>query len=81
MADDGSGQDISIPSFLMFKRDADLVKVEQLVQQAHVPVGGAARTNMAQHLRMLARQVFGAYRRDRAGAHFSDRRGVDDGHR
>jgi hypothetical protein len=28
MADDGSGQDISIPSFLMFKRDADLVKTE-----------------------------------------------------
>jgi hypothetical protein len=29
MADDGSGSDISIPSFLMFKRDADKVK-EQL---------------------------------------------------
>jgi hypothetical protein len=28
MADDGSGSDISIPSFLMFKRDADKVKVE-----------------------------------------------------
>lgn len=28
MADDGSGSDISIPSFLMFKRDADLVKKE-----------------------------------------------------
>jgi hypothetical protein len=28
MADDGSGSDISIPSFLMFKRDADLVKNE-----------------------------------------------------
>ena len=28
MADDGSGQDISIPSFLMFKHDADLVKAE-----------------------------------------------------
>lgn len=30
MADDGSGSDISIPSFLMFKRDADKVK-EQLM--------------------------------------------------
>jgi hypothetical protein len=30
MADDGSGSDISIPSFLMFKRDADLVKKELL---------------------------------------------------
>lgn len=28
MADDGSGADISIPSMLMFKRDADLVKEE-----------------------------------------------------
>ena len=28
MADDGSGQDISIPSFLMFKHDADAVKDE-----------------------------------------------------
>ena len=28
MADDGSGSDISIPSFLMFKRDADSVKAE-----------------------------------------------------
>jgi hypothetical protein len=28
MADDGSGGDISIPSFLMYKRDADLVKDE-----------------------------------------------------
>uniref|UniRef100_A0A7S4RKI6 PA domain-containing protein n=1 Tax=Ditylum brightwellii TaxID=49249 RepID=A0A7S4RKI6_9STRA len=30
MADDGSGADISIPSFLMFKSDADLVKAELL---------------------------------------------------
>lgn len=28
MADDGSGADISIPSFLMFKHDADKIKVE-----------------------------------------------------
>ncbi|KAL7551577.1 hypothetical protein ACHAWF_014760 [Thalassiosira exigua] len=28
MADDGSGSDISIPSFLMFKEDADTVKAE-----------------------------------------------------
>ena len=30
MADDGSGNDISIPSFLMFKQDADKVKAEML---------------------------------------------------
>ena len=28
MADDGSGSDISIPSFLMFKIDADAIKAE-----------------------------------------------------
>jgi hypothetical protein len=28
MADDGSGSDISIPSFLMFKRDADAIKAQ-----------------------------------------------------
>jgi hypothetical protein len=35
MADDGSGSDISIPSFLMFKRDADKVK-DQLMQNQPV---------------------------------------------
>jgi len=33
MADDGSGSDISIPSFLMFKRDADAVKTELLANR------------------------------------------------
>ncbi|CAJ1942356.1 unnamed protein product [Cylindrotheca closterium] len=28
MADDGSGSDVSIPSFLIFKKDADLIKAE-----------------------------------------------------
>jgi hypothetical protein len=35
MADDGSGSDISIPSFLMFKQDADKVKAEM---EANHPV-------------------------------------------
>jgi hypothetical protein len=34
MADDGSGSDISIPSYLMFKHDADLVKEELLANRA-----------------------------------------------
>jgi PA domain len=34
LADDGSGSDISIPSYLMFKHDADLVKEELLVNRA-----------------------------------------------
>ena len=33
---------------------ADLVEVEQLVEQPHIPIGGAARADMAQHLRALA---------------------------
>ena len=35
MADDGSGSDISIPSFLMFKHDADVVK-DQLMEDQPV---------------------------------------------
>ena len=34
MADDGSGADISIPSFLMFKQDADPIKAEVMAKQA-----------------------------------------------
>jgi hypothetical protein len=37
MADDGSGSDISIPSFLMFKNDADAVK-DQLMQNQPVQI-------------------------------------------
>ena len=37
MADDGSGSDISIPSFLMFKHDADKVK-EQLIDDHPVQI-------------------------------------------
>jgi len=40
MADDGSGSDISIPSFLMFKPDADKVK-------EHLKVGYPVQMEMA----------------------------------
>lgn len=33
MADDGSGADISIPSFLLFKQDADIIKEELMKNQ------------------------------------------------
>lgn len=33
MADDGSGSDISIPSFLMFKKDADAIKAEVMADR------------------------------------------------
>jgi hypothetical protein len=42
MANDGSGSDISIPSFLMFKRDADEVKV-QVNNQWNVPSDTASQ--------------------------------------
>ncbi|KGQ02293.1 hypothetical protein BBAD15_g12499 [Beauveria bassiana D1-5] len=48
---------------------ADLVEVVEAVEQAHIPVRGAARADMAQDLAVLAGQVLGAQRGDRAGAH------------
>ena len=57
---------------------ADLVEVEQMVEQAHVPVGGAARADMAEHARVLAREMLGADRRHGAGAHVGQVAAVDD---
>jgi len=57
---------------------ADLVKVEQMIEQPHVPVGGAASADMAQNLRILPRQVLGADRGDGAGAHVGDAAGIED---
>ena len=57
--------------------DADLGEVEQPVEQPDVPIGGAARADMAEHTTVLARQVFGADGGDRAGAHVGDARGVE----
>jgi len=39
MADDGSGADITIPSFLLYKPDADAIK-EKLRQESLVQVVG-----------------------------------------
>ena len=57
---------------------ADLVEVEEMVEQAHVPVGGAARADMAEHLRVFFAQMLRADRRHRAGAHVGDDGGVED---
>ena len=51
---------------------ANLVEIEQVVEQSYVPVGGAACTDMAQDARAGAGQVFGADGCHRTGAHFSD---------
>ena len=57
---------------------ADLVEAEQMVEQAHVPVGGTPRADMAEDLRALAGEMLGADRGHRAGAHVGDAAGIQD---
>ena len=57
--------------------DADLVEREEPVDQAHVPVRGAARADVAEHLRVGASEMSRADRRDGAGAHVGQARRVD----
>ena len=59
--------------------NADFLKVEQAVQKAHVPVRGAAGTDVAENPGVFARHVLGAERRHGAGAHVRDGRGVENG--
>ena len=61
-----------VAAFRPARMDADLVEVEEMVEQADVPIGRAARADMAEHLGVLARQIFGAERGHRAGAHVGD---------
>ncbi len=58
--------------------DADLVEVEEMIEQAYVPVGGAARADMGEHLRCLLRQMFRADGGDRSGAHVGYDGGIQD---
>ncbi len=51
---------------------ADLVEIEQMIEQPHIPIGGAAGADMPQHLRALAREMLGAQRGHGAGAHVGD---------
>src|SRR3546814_10541883 len=46
--------------------------------QSHVPVSGAARADMAEDFRRLARQILGTDGGDRAGAHVGDAAGIQD---
>ncbi len=57
---------------------ADLVELEEPVDQPHVPVGGAARSDVPEHLRVGPCEVARADRGDGAGAHVGQPRGVDD---
>src|SRR5258706_548466 len=69
----------SRPALGPARMHADFLEVEQACKQAHVPVGGAARADVGQHLAVLARQVFGADGGHGAGAHVGDGGGVEDG--
>ncbi len=57
---------------------ADLGEVEQVVEQPHVPIGRAARADMAEHARPLGREIPGAERRHGARPHIGQPGGVDD---
>ena len=54
------------------RMDADLVEVEEVVEETHVPVGRAPRPDMAKDFCILSGEVFGANRGHRAGAHVGD---------
>ena len=53
---------------------ADLVELEQVGQQAHVPVGRAARADVAEHARVARASWRAPSARDRAGAHVGQAR-------
>ncbi|MNN35060.1 hypothetical protein D3C81_1488980 [compost metagenome] len=56
---------------------SDLVEVIEAVEQAHVPVRGATRADMAEHFAVAACQVLGTERGQRPGAGIGDEGGVD----
>ena len=57
--------------------NADLVEVEEPVEQPDVPVRGAARADVRKYAAVLARQIARAERRDRARAHVGQAGGID----
>ena len=74
----GEARGEGVAAFRPARMHADLGKVEQMVEQAHIPVGGAARADMAEHARILAREVLCADRRHGAGPHVGQVAPVDD---
>jgi len=53
---------------------ADLAEIKEMVEKTHIPMGGAARSDMAERLRGFARQHIGDMARiedgDGRGGHF-----------
>ena len=61
--------------------DADLIEIEQVVHQAHIPVRGPARTDVTEDRAALSCQVLCAQRRDRTRPDIGDCACVHDGDR
>ncbi len=58
-------------------RDADLLEVEQLIEEHDVPEGGAARADVAEHVRVVTSEVLRADCGERTGAPRGEIRRVD----
>jgi histidine ammonia-lyase len=61
------------------RMDADLVEVEDPVEEPHVPVRGSAGADMPEHSCVAPSEVARPERRDRTRAHLGELRGADDG--
>ena len=58
--------------------DADLVEVEDPVEEPHVPVRGPARADVPEHSCVASREVARSERRERTRAHLGELRRADD---
>src|SRR5580704_4435128 len=48
----------AVAALLTTGMNADLIKIEEMVEQPHVPVGRSARADMAEDFRVLAGEIF-----------------------
>ena len=58
---------------------ANRIEIEEIIEQPHIPVGRAARADMTQNFRALARQIFRTKRGNRACSHVGDNGRVKNG--
>src|SRR5258708_27445499 len=62
----------TVATFLAARMDPDFLEIKEMIEEPHVPIGRSASADVAEHLRVLARQIFGADRCDRTGPHVRD---------
>src|SRR5216683_1421697 len=67
-----------VAALLAARMNADLVEIEQMVEQTHVPVSCPASTDMTENFGILPRQMFGADRRHGAGTHVGNAARIQD---